>query len=1130
MGSVYRVSHRGWNTDLAVKTPRPQFMEDEIRRARFVEEANVWVNLGVHPNVVTCYFVREVRGLPRVFAEYVDGGDLGSWITAGVRRSWTELIGLAIDVGDGLAYAHDRGVVHRDVKPGNILLSRDGVAKASDFGLARVLGFAGDSPAGGVGTPEYMAPEQWRKDGDVGPWSDVYSLGVVIYEMGCGRRPFERDDEPWPYHGLRAKHLSAAASPLEALRADAPARLARLVGQCLAKAPQDRPASMRDVTAALRETYTELSGKSYPEPIENAVSLRSDALNNRALSLRELGRHDESQMAWDEALRLDPEHPESTFNNGMLRWVSGDLTDDRLRERVAAAASKHGRPSILRWLDLARGAIRSPPSPEAQVPADGADAGDALSQATLQTAIGSFGEALELLDRADTVSASETGRRLRCLALWGLGRRDEATASWAALHPGNAPPPIDHVAAQLAGLPGGETLWSAETVEAARLAADGRFLIRARSRSIERIDIDTKMAQEIVRPPFGQATERELAWQRMAIDASARLVFSCAGDPQTRLHCYDLTTQTVSAELPVSVEAHHVTHLHPHPDGTSLALLIGPDIGLWDVASGRYLPVFVGHRDRVRRVCFRPGRDEFISVGDDGSVRIWGRDGFPRGVRQLEGGLYAVATNADGTLLLTGGQDRLVRLWDLQGSSMELVRTWSGHEAAVTALTFVPGRPWMLSGDNLGTLRQWDLNGPQCRRTIAGVVDRVQDLQVADGASRALVRGVHGAAVVSLSRSFLEPPLQVSRVRSGRLMLSMQERFSALLHRSDEETKAGRLSTAYAILREAQNLAGYDKAREILDRLQRLAPQAQRAPLRGAFEVMATRHHRAAVIALLDRRSLHQIVSAGKDGAVLLTDCDSGKRLASFEGHTQPIRCMALSVDDSLALTGGEDDSCRLWRLDEPRRCLALFRKIGHNVLATSISSGARYGYSVSEDGVIARLDLDIGEVDDRVTLAGGAIAAAVSRSNEEWLLAVQGGGLLHWRAGERPVAFEGSCEPLSSLAVSPTGMQLAAATTEGAVIIFDVQKQREVKRLQPWGRAPGAVTTLTFPIDSVLLVGNTAGQVMLFGVVDGAHLGELTGASGLSSASSSENGWLLTCGHVDGTIRRWQLDWNLTF
>ncbi|MGB3345639.1 MAG: serine/threonine-protein kinase, partial [Candidatus Humimicrobiia bacterium] len=157
MGKVHKVYHRGWNIDLAVKSPN----EDSLSRAggidEFINEAETWINLDLHPNIVTCYYTRTLGNIPRIFIEFVDEGSLKKWIKEGKLTELKDMLDVAIQFAWGLNYSHkqqirkDEKLVHKDVKPANVLMTKDGTLKITDFGLSKARG--------GM-TPEYCSPEQ----------------------------------------------------------------------------------------------------------------------------------------------------------------------------------------------------------------------------------------------------------------------------------------------------------------------------------------------------------------------------------------------------------------------------------------------------------------------------------------------------------------------------------------------------------------------------------------------------------------------------------------------------------------------------------------------------------------------------------------------------------------------------------------------------------------------------------------------------------------------------------------------------------------------------------------------------------------------------------------------------------
>jgi eukaryotic-like serine/threonine-protein kinase len=252
MGVVYRALDTSLNRPVAIKLLFDELATPEARR-RFQREAQAVSSLN-HPHIVTVHAAGELDGRQYLVTEFVDGGTLRDWIRDG-KHEWRETIELLTGVADGLAAAHQAGILHRDIKPENILLTQSGYAKLADFGLAKLHGQARVRQVSSatdmntrtgviMGTAGYMSPEQATGD-PLDARSDVFSLGVVLHEAVSGRRPFAGASDVETVYAV--VHREATPLP-ETL----PPALRMLVAKALAKDPADRFQSMREMVVELR--------------------------------------------------------------------------------------------------------------------------------------------------------------------------------------------------------------------------------------------------------------------------------------------------------------------------------------------------------------------------------------------------------------------------------------------------------------------------------------------------------------------------------------------------------------------------------------------------------------------------------------------------------------------------------------------------------------------------------------------------------------------------------------------------------------------------------------------------------------------------------------------------------------
>ena len=247
MGVVYRARHASMDRVVALKVLPAELTPDKVARERFIREWKTAASLQ-HPNIVPIYDAGEIDGRLFIAMRFIDGADLASAIDEARQFSLDRTVAVIAQIGPALDAAHAQGVVHRDVKPGNILLEGER-AWLTDFGLAKIAEPSRviSKPGQAIGTPEYLAPEQVRGLPITGA-TDVYALGCVAFEMLTGRSPFAH---VVPSIALLYAHMSAAPPAVSDVRAGLPAAVDEVIAKALAKEPAERYETAAAFAAAL---------------------------------------------------------------------------------------------------------------------------------------------------------------------------------------------------------------------------------------------------------------------------------------------------------------------------------------------------------------------------------------------------------------------------------------------------------------------------------------------------------------------------------------------------------------------------------------------------------------------------------------------------------------------------------------------------------------------------------------------------------------------------------------------------------------------------------------------------------------------------------------------------------------
>jgi WD40 repeat protein/tRNA A-37 threonylcarbamoyl transferase component Bud32 len=975
MGVVYKARHRGLHRLTALKMVLAGEFASSTQQLRFRLEAELAARVQ-HPNIVQLYEIGSHDGRPFLAMEWVEGGSLANRLDskpwpAGAAAAHVETLARAIHV------AHGEGVVHRDLKPANILLSEDPAGQAgptpkiTDFGLAQPTEGAQTLTQSGVlvGTPGYMAPEQARGNRAlVGPATDIYALGVVLYQLLTGQLPFQGDST---LEVLRAVTNDEPVRPRR-LQPRLPRDLEAITLLCLEKEPARRYSSAlalaedlqrfregRQVVARPVGAVARLVRASRRRPLVTLLlALLTVSLFGglSGVTWKWLEANEQRNLADAHARQADAEKQAALYQTYRARIAA-----------AVAALSAHDVADAVRQLDAAPEDLRDwewhhlrsrLDDSSSVIPLPAGGAGFLLADPN-RLRLGAWtGADLRFTDlegaqegalplrsaQADSITATQTRRGLR-------------VAAW-----------VDKTRLDLLD-EGGRLLCHVETPQGAvrhpvAVSPDGKRLV-AKWMDGDWTRLGVFDAASGKRTAVCQGHPEVPVWAVTFSPDGTRL--ASAGEDRTA-RLWDAATGALLATC--RGHTSKVLGVAFSPDGSRLVTTSADGtVRQWDAATGREVePPYDRHTGEVVAAAYSPGGKQIASAGTDRTIRVWqaagrqdvailhGHTGSVFGVAFAPGGLrlaslspdrwsfsagdstmrvwdvapratlpvlrghtsyvYPVAFSPDGRWLASGSWDKTVRLWD--AATGELCATLP-HPGAVLALAYSLDGSWLVSATNADNrLRIWDVATGRMRKEIDGPPGTLRFLTVSpDGRKVAATAfttgrgGGHRLQVCDITTGqclFSADGWPLAYSPDGRWLAVRAEEYQVLLlvDARTYETTARFLGHEKGVVSATFSPDSRYLASCSQDRTVRLWQVDS-----GACRVL--HGHSDEVFAAAFHPDRRRLATAGHDGAIRLWDPARGEEVARLPGHTSYIMSLAFSPDGTTLASGSGDFTVRLW-------------------------------------------------------------------------------------------------------------------------------------------------------------------------------------------------------------------------
>ena len=1091
MGFVYIGLDPTQNVRFAIKQPKQEVLYEQEFYTRVIKEADAWTALGMHQNIAYCYFVRNIEQVPHIFVEFVNGGDLSQWIKRKKCQDYQVALNFGIQFCHGMEKAHAKGMVHRDIKSENILMTKDGTLKVTDFGLVgkstqgtkqknqnvqtKQLGDSNTTMLGAMmGTPAYMSPEQKldpRQKSDQAPdgvWfdSDVYSFGVCLWEMLLNKRPYPSTVEL----------IQTPPPDPRKFRPQLPRSLAKLLLDVVHLDRTKRPQTFEELRHRLNDIYREIYHTDAPNYQIRLYDTAGDELNNQGYSYYELGKKSDAIESFQKGIEAESTHPQCTYNLGLLQWQKHEIDDAEILRRLDNCATN--------------------PTVDKQI----------LAELKAQVH----------LERHDLDSAQACLEKFpeRYQALLGDRSLDNMTCL--------------------------QTL-EAHTgaVMAVDIVGDGKFILSAsQDKTVKLWNLEKAKCLRT----FTGHTDRV-----NVVKSIADSRFAASGSDDKTIRLWDIE----SGECVKILEGHNgeVYDLVILRAGHQI-LSTGKDksLRLWDVHNGKCLKNMGGsdwysqeHTDEIYAIGVSSDSNRAYTASGDRTLKIWDLQAG-KSIATLKGHRYEVntlAASSDDWILASGGEDKLIYLWNID--SQQNINVLKGHKDAVHALTIAKHSQYIVSGggENDKSLKLWHVDSGRCLRTLTGHTAGINDLVLLEDKNLVIsASSDHSIRVWQLTLEMdYHAALQLSLPKSSEDIAKEQKMLDYAMTQIQTLCNEKQYKNAYILLYETWNDLNFRNDETILNIYKQLKRYARVKGVAFVNQLRLFEGHKDQIHSVGIDKTKQWIYSGSYDRTVKKWNLNTGKIEKSFKPHHGPLNSISVSETGQWLLTGGSDSHpVKLWNLeDQSEDSTKILEGHAHFVKLVSISQNASKGASFGWDNNIKIWDLEKAECGHTIGGKNDLTSMTISPNGEFVIIGERTGVIYIMNAKSgRPVhSLERDRDrhraAVSALVVSSDGNWLASGGADKTIRLWRMETGEQMVILK--GHTDTITSLLIIGHGQFIISGSADETIRIWNAREQQCIKTLEGHTAcITDLAMSADAELLVSASQDKTLRLWRIVWDLKF